>query len=148
LREDSGQREERGYNGGKMKNWGWRGMKREELRRKLEEMVSEKVEEFVAWKSEERAYTFEEIEEEALAIGRGVMREMIGLAVVEEGAKEERDREKPEPSCERCGQPMRYGGSQGRGIKSKVGRVRIERGYYHCPVCRMGFFPPGSEAGD
>lgn len=123
-------------------------MKLEELKRKLEAVVWERVEEFAVWKGEERAYTFEEIEEGALAIGRAVMGEMIELAVAEERAKEERHRERPEPNCERCGRRMRYGGSQERGIESKVGGVRIERGYYHCPHCKVGFFPPGPEAGD
>jgi len=44
-------------------------MKQEEMSRKLEEVVKERMEEFVEWKGEERGYTFEEIEEEALVIG-------------------------------------------------------------------------------
>ena len=123
-------------------------MKQEEMRRKLEAVVKEKVGEFVEWKGEERAYTFEEIEVAALEIGRVVVREMIGVAVEEEGAKAERDRERPEPNCEGCGRPMRYSGRRGRGIESKVGRVPIERAYYHCPSCKVGIFPPGPQAED
>ena len=118
------------------------------MSRKLEEMLRERVEEFVEWKGEERAYTFEEIEEEALEIGRAVVREMMGVAVGEESAKEERQRGRPEPNCEGCGRPMRYSGRRGRGIESKVGDVRIERAYYHCPSCKVGLFPPGPKAGD
>ena len=118
------------------------------MRRELEEVVRERMEEFVEWKGEERAYTFEEIEEEALEIGRAVVREMIGVAVVEEGAKEERERARPEPDCEGCGRRMRYSGRRGRGMESKVGRVPIERAYYHCPSCKVGIFPPGPQAGD
>jgi hypothetical protein len=118
------------------------------MRRKLEEVVRERMEEFVEWKGEERAYTFGEIEEEALVIGQAVVREMIGVAVVEEGAKEERHRARPEPNCERCGRPMRYSGRPGRGIESKAGRVRIKRAYYHCPSCKVGLFPPGPKARD
>ena len=116
--------------------------------KRLEEVVRERVEGFVEWKGEERAYTFEEIEEEALEIGRAVVREMMGVAVEEEDAKEERHRGRPEPNCEGCGRPMRYGGRRGRGIESKVGEVRIERGYYHCPSCKVGIFPPRPKAGD
>ena len=123
-------------------------MKQEEMRSKLEEVVRERMGEFVEWQGEERAYTFEEIEEEALEIGRALVREMIGVAVVEEGAKEERQRARPEPNCEGCGRPMRYSGRPGRGIESKVGRVHIERAYYHCPSCKVGIFPPGPQAGD
>ena len=118
------------------------------MRRKLEEVVRERIEEFVEWQGEERAHTFEEIEEEALEIGRAVVREMIGAAVVGEGAKEEGERARPEPYCEGCGRPMRYSGRRGRGIESKVGRVPIERAYYHCPSCKVGIFPPGPKAGD
>ncbi len=123
-------------------------MKEERIRRKLEEVVSERMEEFVSWQSEERAYTFEEIEERAIEIGRVMVREMIGVAVKEEGAKAERDRARPEPNCAGCGRPMRYRGKLGRGVESKVGRVSIERAYYHCPSCKEGFFPPGPQAGD
>lgn len=123
-------------------------MKQGEMRRVVEEVIRERVAGFVEWGREERAYTFEEIEEEALEMGRVVVREMIGVAVMEEGAKEERDRERPEPDCEGCGRPMRYKGKLGRGIESKVGRVGIERAYYHCPSCKVGFFPPGPQAGD
>jgi hypothetical protein len=124
------------------------GVKQEEMRGKLEEMFRERMEEFVEWKGEERAYTFEEIEEEALVIGRALVREMIGVAVVEEGVKEERHRARPEPNCEGCERPMRYSGRRGRRIDSKVGGVRIERAYYHCPSCKVGFFPPGPKAED
>lgn len=123
-------------------------MKQGEMIKRLEEVVRERVEGFVEWKGEERAYTFEEIEEEALEIGRAVVREMMGVAVEEECAKEERHRGRPEPNCEGCGRPMRYSGRRGRGIESKVGEVRIERGYYHCPSCKVGIFPPGPKAGD
>ena len=118
------------------------------MREKLEEVARERMGEFVEWKGEERAYTLEEIEEEALEIGRAVVREMIGVAVEAEGAREERERARPEPNCEGCGRRMRYSGRRGRRIESKVGRVSIERAYYHCPSCKVGISPPGPQAGD
>jgi hypothetical protein len=123
-------------------------MKQEALRRQLEAAVLAKIEAFVVWKSEERGYTFAEIEEAALAVGQQVVREMIELAVVEEERQERVERPDAEPLCGRCGQPMRYVGQRKKGMLSKAGRVRVRRAYYHCPACGAGFFPPGSETGD
>jgi len=47
------------------------------------------------------------------------------------------------PPCPRCGQEMTYKGQKKVTPQTWVGEVEIERGYYHCGTCKVGFFPPG-----
>jgi uncharacterized protein with PIN domain len=49
----------------------------------------------------------------------------------------------PGPRCEKCGKEMRYKGDKEIGVKSRVGALKIERGYYICPECKESIFPPG-----
>jgi hypothetical protein len=52
----------------------------------------------------------------------------------------------PGPECPTCRQEMRYKGQKEVTVESWVGDLRIERGYYHCPDCEEGLFPPGPTA--
>lgn len=47
------------------------------------------------------------------------------------------------PRCPQCQREMEYKGQKEKVVESWVGRLRLERGYYHCPDCRRGLFPPG-----
>jgi hypothetical protein len=107
----------------------------------LQGEILAELERFVAWDETKPICTFGEIEEQALAIGRAMSRAMMKWAVVEEEAKAQREPATPEPACQVCKERMRDGGRKKREIKSKVGRLEIERGYYHCRTCGAGFFP-------
>jgi len=48
--------------------------------------------------------------------------------------------------CPSCGEEMTYKGRRGTTVESRVGVVRLERGYWHCDRCRSGLFPPGRTA--
>jgi hypothetical protein len=41
----------------------------------------------------------------------------------------------------RCGKPARYAGRRAKQVQSVLGRLRLERAYYHCPACGHGFCP-------
>ncbi len=49
--------------------------------------------------------------------------------------------------CPECGGRLRYKGRKARDLMTETGEVRIERGYYYCPSCGTGIFPPGSALG-
>jgi rubrerythrin len=117
-------------------------------KKKLEEAIAAKLEGFVAWEKGEERTRFEEIETQALAAGQEMIGEMLAWAAKEEKAKEKRDRAGAEPECESCGRRLRYRGEKKRGLVSKAGMIEIERGYYECPTCGAGFFPPGPATGD
>jgi uncharacterized protein with PIN domain len=48
--------------------------------------------------------------------------------------------------CPSCGGEMTYKGRRGTTVESRVGVVRLERGYWHCDRCKSGLFPPGRTA--
>ena len=65
--------------------------------------------------------------------------EQMALEVIN---AQEAKRPVPGPQCPRCQQEMRYKGQKEVTVGSWVGDLRIERGYYHCPDCKVGLFPP------
>jgi len=40
-----------------------------------------------------------------------------------------------------CGQPARYAGRHDKTFESVLGALKLSRAYYHCELCRAGFFP-------
>ena len=44
--------------------------------------------------------------------------------------------------CPECGQALENKGKRERNLVTDTGEVRIKRGYYYCPTCRKGVFPP------
>jgi hypothetical protein len=49
----------------------------------------------------------------------------------------------PGPRCEGCGREMRYKGDKTRYVVTHNGEQQLRRGYYYCPDCGSGLFPPG-----
>lgn len=47
------------------------------------------------------------------------------------------------PPCPKCGHETTYKGQKKVTPQTWVGDVEIERGYYHCGTCKVGFFPSG-----
>ena len=50
--------------------------------------------------------------------------------------------------CPGCGQAMSYKGQKRRTVSHYLeGEIELERDYWYCPECQVGFFPPGRPAG-
>jgi tRNA(Ile2) C34 agmatinyltransferase TiaS len=93
--------------------------------------------------------------EEALAKGEGLKRledieELVYETVRKLGQELEAgilrghgQADGPGPVCEECGQEMRYKGDKTRYVVTRNGEQQLERGYYYCPACARGLFPPG-----
>jgi uncharacterized protein with PIN domain len=82
-----------------------------------------------------------DIEHLAREVGQRVMQEITaGLAEAEAEMEEA-------TNCPECGQVLRYKGTKGRNLVTDTGEVHIERGYYYCPSCRKGLFPPRPPVG-
>jgi len=47
----------------------------------------------------------------------------------------------------RCGKPARYAARRAKQVQSVLGRLRLERAYYHCPCCGHGFCPRDQHLG-
>ena len=72
------------------------------------------------------------------------LRERFSEAMVEE-VIEGQEAKQPAigPPCPKCGQEMGYKGQKKVTPQTWVGEVEIERGYYYCGKCKVGFFPSG-----
>jgi uncharacterized protein with PIN domain len=80
--------------------------------------------------------TLSDIERLVRQAGEDMMQDMTGvMANAEAQGQEER-------ICPECGGKMRYKGQKKRAVVSETGEVSLMRGYYYCPSCQEGFFPP------
>jgi uncharacterized protein with PIN domain len=50
--------------------------------------------------------------------------------------------------CPACGREMENKGMKNNQVETQIGNLQIERGYYYCPDCQQGLFPPGSATDD
>jgi hypothetical protein len=46
-----------------------------------------------------------------------------------------------------CGQPARYAGRRINVVQSVMGELKLDRAYYHCPLCSSGFYPRDRQLG-
>jgi hypothetical protein len=110
--------------------------KRARLLAKAEEVVGE----YLEWEESHPRPDLGEIEDIALKLRKALGQEIAQMAVE---AQEGRTAV-PGPKCPKCGQEMRYKGEKGVAVESRVGALEVVRGYYHCPQCKEGLFPPRS----
>lgn len=113
---------------------------REEKRAKLIAKTEELIDEYLAWEEQHPQPDLNEIEAIALRIRKVIGQEIMQMAVEGQDARQP----VPGPSCPKCGYEMRYKGDKTIDLESRAGRLKIERGYYHCPECKESIFPPGS----
>jgi uncharacterized protein with PIN domain len=102
------------------------------------EAAAELIESLLEWDEENEAPNLSEIEEEVL-----LLRQRFGQALaatVLEGQEAQQLAENP--VCPECDEVMRTKGKKRKGVESRVGSLEVERGYYYCPRCKRGFFPP------
>jgi hypothetical protein len=112
---------------------------KERLLAKAEQLIDE----LMAWDDETEKPTLTDIEDVVLRL-----RKELGEAMaVEAITMQEGNRPVPGPACPQCGKEMRYKGQKRNSVESRVGSLGLERGYYHCPECGRGSFPPGQATG-
>lgn len=116
-------------------------MKVEEKKIKKELMTEAEImiDELLEWDEKNNAPTMTEIEDIVLEL-RKRMSEKMAQALV---GNQEQKQPVPGPTCSKCGKEMRNKGQKGNEVESRVGQIRVERGYYYCPKCKQGNFPPG-----
>jgi 5'-deoxynucleotidase YfbR-like HD superfamily hydrolase len=105
----------------------------------MEAMAEEIIAEVTSWSAEHPQAKWDEIEEQVLKA-----RQRFGAKLLQELVQKRAEvRVVPGPQCEKCGREMCYKGQKRRRVSSSVGETKIERGYYYCPECATGVFPPG-----
>ena len=117
-----------------------RSQKKAKLMAKAEELF----EQLLNWDENTPRPTLTQIEDIILRMRKEMGEEMA--EVVLEG--QEQKAPVPEPACPTCGKAMRYKGQREKQVESRLGALDLKRGYYTCPECGGGIFPPGSTTGD
>ena len=112
---------------------------REEKRTRLLSKAEEVIEEYLAWEESHPQPNLTEIEDITLKLRKELGREMAQMMVEEQAERVP----VPGPACPQCGKEMRYKGEKETQVESRVGALRVDRGYYYCPECQAGLFPPG-----
>jgi hypothetical protein len=111
---------------------------REERKARLMKAAEEMIDELLDWSETTAEPNLTQIEAE---VGR--LRKRLGEQMTLEAINVQEARQPvPGLGCPECGREMRYKGLKGITVESWVGDLTIERGYYHCPDCKVGLFPP------
>lgn len=116
---------------------------REEKKARLLAKAEEMIEAYIEWGESHPKPKLTQIEDIILHLRKELGQEMAQMLLEEQEEK----LPVPGPKCPQCGEEMRYKGQKDNQVESRVGLLEIERGYYHCPTCRGGLFPPGSAVG-
>lgn len=112
---------------------------RAERRAALEAKAKELIDELMQWSEETEQPNLTQMEEEILRL-----RETLGVVMLESVIEDQESQMPvPGPSCPKCGKEMQYKGGKSRQVTSRVGEVKLERGYYRCSRCKESLFPPG-----
>lgn len=111
-----------------------RGQMKAELMMEAEMVIDALLDEHERWQEP----TLMEIEEVILDLRKQLGKRMTEVVLQsQEGVQPVED-----PVCSSCGEKMSYKGMRGTVVESRVGVVRLERGYWHCDRCKSGLFPP------
>jgi hypothetical protein len=111
---------------------------REEIKAELMAYFEQKADELLDWQEEQGAtdlWTIEELVEQA---GRGVQGKLVETLV----ERQQRGLSVTE-TCATCGGRLEYWGERRRDLETSVGPINLNRPYYYCRHCQVGFFPSG-----
>jgi DNA repair exonuclease SbcCD ATPase subunit len=111
---------------------------RAQKKAKLEAAAAELIEQMLDWDEKNQRPNLTQIEDEVLKLRQQFGEEMAGVMLEGQEARQPVEN----PLCPQCGKPMRYKGEKRKDVESRLGSMEVERGYYHCPDCASGFFPP------
>lgn len=112
---------------------------REEKRARLMAKAQQLIDEYLAWEERHPRPDLTQIEDIALKLRKELGQEIAQLALEDQAVRTP----VPGPHCAQCGQEMHYKGEKGNQLESRAGGLVLERGYYYCPSCKQGLFPPG-----
>jgi hypothetical protein len=107
-----------------------------ELKAQMMSAAEDVIERLIAGAKENEELSLGDIERLVRRAGQDTMRDLTEMLADAEAQSEEDRR------CPECGREMRYKGRKKRDVIAETGEVSVERGYYYCPSCRKGVFPP------
>ena len=112
---------------------------RQQRKKRLMAEAERLVDELLAWEEEAEEPTLADIEDKVLALRKQLGIELAETVIAGQASKQPVDA----PRCSACGCKMRDKGQKDKGVESRLGFLHAERGYYRCPSCGEGVFPPG-----
>jgi hypothetical protein len=112
---------------------------REQRKARLMARLEKAVDELLEWDEEHKRPTLTQIEDIVLKLRKEVGEDLASELLADAVGK----RPVPGPACPKCGREMRFKGEFEKHIESRTGGIEYERGYYTCPACEEGLFPPG-----
>jgi hypothetical protein len=116
---------------------------RSQKKAELQEASEKLIERLLDWEEKNERPNLSMMEEEILSLRKAFGEEMLRVAI--EGQESKQPVE--EVKCVGCGRKMSNKGGKERNLASRLGELEIERGYYYCPSCKAGVFPPRRATG-
>ena len=117
-------------------------MKRSREKLKAEFMAAAEAlfDELMVWDEQTQKPDLTQIEEIVLKL-----RKRFGEQLAQQVLLRQEQRQPAEKvPCPQCAGEMVSKGLKGNQVETRIGNLQLERGYYYCPQCKQGFFPPGS----
>jgi uncharacterized protein with PIN domain len=111
---------------------------RAEIRAKLLAEAEQAIDELLDWTDHTPRPNLTQIENAVLKLRRQLS-EQAAQAVLETQAAQQ---PVPGPVCPTCQREMHYKDTKAQTVESRVGQLRLARGYYYCEHCRQSVFPP------
>jgi uncharacterized protein with PIN domain len=112
---------------------------RADIRAKLLAEAEQAIDELLDWTDQTPRPNLTQIENAVLKMRRQLS-EQAAQAVID---AQDAQRPVPGPLCLMCQREMHYKDTKAQTVESRVGPLRIARGYYYCEQCQQSLFPPG-----
>jgi len=111
---------------------------REQIQAELMAEAKVVIEELLEWERQAWAPNLTEMEDEVLKLRQRLGQRLLKAVIEDQEARQPSEA----PQCPKCGRAMRYKGQKETDIESRLGALKVERGYYYCARCESGLFPP------
>lgn len=117
---------------------------REQLKTAFMVEAEELFDELMEWDEQTREPELTQIEQKILELRKRFGEQLAQQVIL----RQEERQPAAKVICSGCGGEMDPKGLKGNRVETRIGNLEIARGYYYCPRCKQGLFPPGSATQD
>ena len=111
---------------------------RSQIKAELMEKIEAELEQLLDWQVKTEKPDLTQFEDAILAT-----RKEISVDMLKELLRGEQSHTPLDVLCAKCGAVMENKGQRPQVLETRLGTLRMERTYFHCPQCGEGLFPPG-----